>query len=277
MPNFFGHQRFGTTRPVTHLVGKAIIRGDFEGAVMLFLAKPSVHEHPSSRQARIELRSTLDFKLALRNFPKQLRFERLMLRHLAENPADFVGAFRRLPVKLQELFVQAYQSFLFNRFLSERFKNGFSLGRAEFGDYVVNVERSGLPMFHTAKFADSENVTDVNALVGAGRMRVALPLIGTKQRLSQGVMGQIEKHILEEEGIQTGNFRVDAIRDMSRGGGLRAVVTPVNGFKLHNVSASTASPRAHQADLSFMLLKGSYATVFLREIMKPSDPIKAGF
>lgn len=277
MPNFFGHQRFGTTRPVTHLVGKAIIRGDFEGAAMIFLAKPSVHEHPSSKQARIELRSTLDFKLALRNFPKQLRFERLMLRHLAENPADFVGAFRRLPVKLQELFVQAYQSFLFNRFLSERVKNGFSLGRAEIGDFVVNVERSGLPMFHTAKFADSENVTDVNALVDAGRMRVALPLIGTKQRLSQGVMGQIEKHLLKEEGIQTGNFRVDAIRDMSRGGGLRAVVTPVNGFKLHNISVCTASPRAHQADLSFMLLKGSYATVFLREIMKPSDPIKAGF
>ena len=25
IPNFFGHQRFGTTRPITHLVGKAII------------------------------------------------------------------------------------------------------------------------------------------------------------------------------------------------------------------------------------------------------------
>jgi tRNA pseudouridine13 synthase len=277
MPNFFGHQRFGTTRPVTHLVGKAIIGGNFEGAAMLFLAKSSVHEHPSSRQARTELQSTRDFKQALQNFPKQLRFERLMLRHLAENPEDFVGAFRRLPVKLQALFVQAYQSFLFNRFLSERVKNGFSLGRAEVGDYVVNVERSGLPMFHTAKFADSENVAEVNKLVDAGRMRVALPLIGTKQKLSQEVMGQIERQILEEEGIQTGNFRVNAIRDMSRGGGLRAVVTPVKGFKLRSVSACTASQRAYQADLSFMLLKGSYATVFLREIMKPIDPIKAGF
>ena len=277
LPNYFGHQRFGTTRPITHLVGKTIIEGDFEGAAMLFLSKPSVHEHPYSRQARTELRSTLDFKRALRNFPKQLRFERLMLRHLAEYPEDFVGAFRRLPVKLQALFVQAYQSLLFNRFLSERLKHGFSLGRAEVGDFVVNVERSGLPMFQSAKFADLENVADVNALVDAGRMRVALPLIGTKQRFSQGVMGEIEGQILEDEGIQTGNFRVNAIRDMSRGGGLRAIVTPVNGFKLHNVSAFTASPSAHQADLSFMLLRGSYATVFLREIMKPSDPIKAGF
>ena len=32
-----------------------------------------------------------------------------------------------------------------------------------------------------------------------------------------------------------------------------------------------------QAELSFMLLRGSYATVLLREIMKPSDPLEAGF
>jgi tRNA pseudouridine13 synthase len=277
IPNFFGHQRFGTTRPITHLVGKAIVEGRFEGAAMLFLAKSSVHEHPSSRQAREELQSTQDFERALQNFPRQLRFERFMLRHLVENPADFVGAFLRLPVKLQALFVQAYQSYMFNRFLSERVKNGFSLNKAEVGDYVVNVERSGLPMVNVANVARSENITETNQLVKAGRMRVALPLIGMKQRLSQGAMGQIERRILEEEGVRTENFRVNAIPEMSRRGGLRAVLAPVQGFKLHGVSAVDSNEREHQADLSFMLPRGSYATVLLREIMKPSDPIKAGF
>src|SRR3972149_1748915 len=93
IPNFFGHQRFGTTRSITHLVGKAIVKGDFEEAAMLFLAKPSVYEHPASRKAREELKASRDFKQALQNFPKQLRFERLMLRHLVEKPDDFVGAF----------------------------------------------------------------------------------------------------------------------------------------------------------------------------------------
>jgi tRNA pseudouridine13 synthase len=277
IPNFFGHQRFGTTRPITHLVGKAILKGDFEEAAMLFLAKPSVHEHPDSRNARMELKSTRDFKQALQNFPRQLRFERLMLRHLAEKPADFVGALRRLPVKLQALFVQAYQSYLFNRFLSDRIKNGFSLSKAEAGDYVVNVERSGLPMFHTAKLADSKNVSEVNKLIKAGRMRVALPLIGIKQKPSQGAMGQIERRILEEEGIPKENFRVNEISRVGGRGGLRAVLAPVQGFKLHGVSAFAFNERGHQADLSFMLLRGSYATVLLREIMKPTNPIKAGF
>ena len=124
LPNFFGHQRFGTTRSITHRVGKAIIQGKLESATMLFLAEPSVHEHPASREARQELRSTKDFKKALHNFPRQLRYERLILAHLVEKPVDFVGALKRLPGKLQSLFVQAYQSHLFNRFLSERIRMG---------------------------------------------------------------------------------------------------------------------------------------------------------
>ena len=158
MPNFFGHQRFGTTRPITHLVGKAIIEGDFEQAAMLFLAKPSPHEHPNSRQARQALQETKDFKIALETFPKQLRFERLMLNHLSDNPGDFVGAFQRLPVKLQELFVQAYQSYMFNRFLSERIKRGYFLNRAEVGDYVVAIERNGLPLTSVTKTVTEETL-----------------------------------------------------------------------------------------------------------------------
>ncbi len=127
---------------------------------MLFLAKPSVHEHPASRQARQELQSTKNFKQALENFPKQLRFERLMLNHLADKPDDFIGAFQRLPVKLQELFVQAHQSYLFNRFLSERVKHGYSLNKAEVGDFVVAVERSGLPLTSMAKNVTAETVDE---------------------------------------------------------------------------------------------------------------------
>jgi tRNA pseudouridine13 synthase len=258
VPNFFGHQRFGTTRPITHLVGKALLEGAFEEATM-------------------ELQSTGNFKQALQNFPRQLRFERLMLRHLAEKKDDYVGAFMRLPVKLQALFVQAFQSYLFNRFLSERVKNGFSLNMTEAGDYVVNVERSGLPMVNVAKVATAETVADVNVRVEAGKMRVALPLIGIKQKSSQGVMGDIERKVLEEEDIRPETFRVNEISRVGGRGGLRAVLTPVQDFKLHGVSAVASDQNVCQADLSFMLLRGSYATVFLRELMKPENPITAGF
>jgi tRNA pseudouridine13 synthase len=277
LPNFFGHQRFGTTRPITHLVGKAIVKGDFEGAGMLFLAQPSAHEHPSSRKARRELQSKQDFNQALQNFPKQLRYERLMLSHLVEKPGDFIGAFKRLPIRLQELFVQAYQSYLFNRFLSERIRNGFPLNTAEVGDYIVNVERSGVPMTKTGRVASADALAETNESIKMGKIQVTLPLVGIKQRPSQGTMGQIQRQILEAEGVKTENFRIDAIPEISGRGQLRTVTAPIESFELRGASASADRPRERQAELEFMLLRGSYATVLLREIMKPRNPASAGF
>ncbi len=277
IPNFFGHQRFGTTRAITHLVGKAIVNGDFQKAALQFLAKPSPHEHPDSRKAREELQATQDFPQALRSFPTQLRFERLMLRPLAENSTDFTGAFRQLPLKLQMLFVQAYQSYLFNRFLSERFRLGFLLNRAEVGDCVVSVERSELPITRTDKLVSESSVVEINDSIKAGKARVALPLVGFGQRLSEGEMGRAEASVLEEEGVESKSFRVQQMPRISGKGGLRPVVSPIRDFTLEDVSRDKENSMTYRVKMSFMLLKGSYATMLLREVMKPSYPIQAGF
>jgi tRNA pseudouridine13 synthase len=276
IPNFYGHQRFGTTRAITHLVGKALLQGNLQKAAMIFLANPSSDEHPLSRQARAELQSNQNFKQALQSFPAQLRYERIMLSHLAEHPDDFLGAFRRLPLKLRMLFVQAYQSFLFNRFLSARIKNELSLSAAEAGDYVVNVERSGLPMVRAGRIVDVSSLKSVNESIKAGKARLALPLVGVKQKLSHGKNGELQKQILEEEGVELKSFRVDALPEVNAKGELRAIVSPVKFFR-GQVSNDATAVKKRQASLEFMLLRGSYATVFLREIMKTRNPIKAGF
>jgi len=275
-PNFFGHQRFGTVRPITHLVGMALVKGDFRKATMLFLAKPSPYEHPESRQAREELKATDDFRLALKSFPKQLHYERLMLQHLAKKPEDFIGAFRRLPIKLSELFPQAYQAYLFNKFLSKRIENGFSLKKAEVGDYAVSVEHSGLPMIMMHRLATAGTLIEINEATKAGRMKLAIPLIGFKQRPSLGVQGEVEKQMLEEEGVSMESFKIRDMPEISARGELRAVITPLNNFSISQISNDSANPK-RKADLGFMLYRGSYATVVLREIMKARNLIKAGF
>lgn len=277
IPNFFGHQRFGTIRPITHLVGKALIKGNFKKAIMLFLAKPSVFEHVDSKEARQELRATQDFQKALKNFPKQLRYERLMLKRLTENPKDYLGAFKVLPQKLQRLFVQAYQAYLFNKFLSRRIKESLLLNKAEVGDYVVNVERSGLPMLWMHKMVTEQNRSEINKGISVGKMRLALPLIGYKQLISHGFQGEIERQILEEEGIACGNFKVYNMPEMSSRGELRTAIAPLNNFNLIEISADSANLQKHQIKVGFNLHRGSYATVFLRELMKPRNPLKAGF
>ena len=47
-PNFYGVQRFGIIRPITHVVGKNIVNGDFEKAVMSYIANPIKGEDEKS-------------------------------------------------------------------------------------------------------------------------------------------------------------------------------------------------------------------------------------
>jgi len=276
-PNFFGYQRFGTTRSITHLVGKAIIQGNFKKAVMLFLANPSPYEHPQSKQAREQLQTTQNFKDALSIFPKQLRYERLMLRHLTEKSDDFAGAFRRLPPRLQELLPQAYQSYLFNRFLSRRIKLKVPLNRAEGGDYVVNLDRTGLPMLTAHRTVNSGNIIEINKTIKTGRMQLALPLIGFKQQPSLETQGEIENKILEEEGLSPQDFRIREMPEISLRGELRTALTALKDFSLGEIAKDAAHPTKCRIDVNFMLNKGSYATIILRELMKSRNLIKAGF
>jgi tRNA pseudouridine13 synthase len=277
VPNFFGHQRFGTVRPITHLVGKALVKGNFRKAAMLFLARPSPYEHPESRRARKQLRATHDFGQALKNFPKQLHYERSMLQHLVKEPDDFIGAFRRLPIKLRELLPQAYQAYLFNKFLSKRIENGFSLNQVEAGDYAVSVERSGLPKPMMHQLANSGTLAEINHAIKAGKMRLAIPLVGFKQHPSLGVQGGIEKQVLEEEDVSMENFKIRDAPEISARGELRTAITPLNDFSIDNISNDSANSPKRKVELGFMLYRGSYATVVLREIMKPRNPMKTGF
>ncbi len=121
--------------------------------------------------------------------------------HLSENPTDFAGAFHRLPQKLLSLFVQAQQSFLFNDSLANESPRGLPL-MCFGGDFVVGVERNGLPMANTAEIVTEERLSKVNEAMAAGRMRVALPMFDAKGKLSGGVMGEIEQCVLDEEGVE---------------------------------------------------------------------------
>jgi len=274
MPNYYGHQRFGTTRPITHYVGKAIVEGNFEEAAMLFLAKPGLHEHPESRNARIELQQTHDFKAALEYYPKQLRYERLMLKYLNENQDEYLNAFKVLPLKLQALFVQAYQSYLFNRFLSARIKAGLPLNKAEIGDFVVGIERSGLPMVNMPQIVTAQNQIKTNEALARGKMRLALPIVGFKQKLSNGIMGELEHQVLQQEKVNLQNFHISINPRLGNRGSLRTVLTPVKDFELLD---NTKDTEGQTVSITFTLLRGCYATVLLREIIKPKNLITAGF
>jgi tRNA pseudouridine13 synthase len=276
VPNFFGHQRFGTIRPNTHQIGKNLTRGDAERAAMVFLAEPSAYEHPEAREARQRLQDTMDFGAALEGFPRFLRYERFMLRHLTRYPSDFVGAFRTLPRRLRKLFVQGYQSYLFNRFISERMQRGIPLDEPQVGDYTIKLDEHGLPTEEWSQ-ATEMNIQTVKDAVREGKLCVAAPLVGPDLPPSKGIQGEIEQKILEDENVAPENFKIPFMPEATAEGRVRAVLNPVWNLQQEEIAEDKENEGKQMMKLGFTLNRGSYATVVLREFMKPQNLIEAGY
>ncbi|MBN2042493.1 MAG: tRNA pseudouridine(13) synthase TruD [Candidatus Aenigmarchaeota archaeon] len=110
--NLYGEQRFGI-RGNTHLVGKEMLKNNMEEAVWIYLTHgEEINEE--SRTFRRNLKMTREFSLALRECPRHLRNERILLEHLSREPKDFAGALRRIPKGFRKMLVHAYQSYLWN-------------------------------------------------------------------------------------------------------------------------------------------------------------------
>jgi tRNA pseudouridine13 synthase len=276
VPNFFGHQRFGTVRPNTHKIGKHLTGGDIERAALAFLAEPSEHEHPEARAARQRLQDTMDFGEALERFPRFLRYERFMLRHLARYPTDYVGAFRTLPRRLRKLFVQGYQSYLFNRFLSERIRRGIPLDEPQIGDYTIRLDENGFPTEEYDQ-ATETNIQAIAQSVKEGKLCVAAPLVGPDLPPSKGVQGEIEQMILEAENVTPEKFKIAFMPEATAEGRVRAILDPVWNLVQEEVSEDKENEGKQMMKLGFTLNRGSYATVVLREFMKPQNLIQAGY
>lgn len=274
IPNFFGHQRFGTFRPITHTVGKSILIGDYRQAVLTYLLEPNLKENPYLSKIRAELSDTMDFEKALRVFPKKLEYERILLSHLSKRPNDYVNAIRKLPIGLRRLFIHAYQAYLFNRILSERVRCNLSLTNAETGDRVCELDPYGNPKGTPIK-VDRKNAHTVGERIGKSKMGIVLPVLGFDTSTSDSEQGRIEKRIMKKERIQNEVFLTPAMPEMKAYGRYRTVIAKTRMISKPDIRRESSNRASLLVNVRFSLPKGSYATVVLREFMKADDPTTA--
>jgi len=258
-PNFFGIQRFGSVRPITHLIGRDLIRGDIEGAVMRYAANP-LDDESEANNARKVLQETRDFERAMKEYPQKLTFERMIIGYLVENPGDYVGALRTLPSNLLMMFVHAYQSHLFNRMLSERLRQGIPLSEPQIGDMVLPLDKLALPDHDHAIPITSDNLGKARKNAREGKAFVSGLVYGTESVFAEGPMGEIERKIIEREDIARPDFQIVGLREASSKGNRRELLAPYKDLSIELLSDNVV--------FKFALNKGCYATSLLREFMK---------
>ncbi len=254
-PNFFGVQRFGIARPITHLVGKYLIENDIEKAVMTYIAEPFEGEDEESYKARKFLKESRDFEEALKIYPKKLEFERRIIEHLAKNPGDWENAIKTLPPNLIRIFIHAYQSYIFNRILSARIKEGLPINEAILGDIVTKELNSS-----EGVYVNEKNIARINRGIKKGKCFPTGVIIGYESKIAKGEMGEIEARILEEEDIEPSKFKMPYMPWLASPGMRRSLFVPLKRIAWAIEGSSIF--------MQFFLPKGCYATSLLREFMK---------
>ena len=255
-PNYFGYQRFGEKRVTNHLIGKLLLRGDFGGAARLFLG---AHDGGMEGDgARRHFWETGDVDRALEEFPNFLRYERAML-HRYKETGSWKRAFLSLPLPIMRIFIHAYQSYLFNLYLSRRIEEGLPLNEALVGDIVIQV-KGGIPYRDRTYRVTETNLGFVNEKLRKNQAMVSGPLFGFAMRRARGLPGRLEEEILEAEGFSLQTFR-KLPRPMAEPGGRRELLIRPIGLTYGHVPETGMCFR-------FFLPKGVYATSVLREITK---------
>ncbi len=256
IPNYFGLQRFGAMKPVTHKMGYHILRGEFEEAVSLYVGDAFPYESDEIKASRNRFRETGDAKEALHTLPVHLTYERIMLDSLMKNPGDFGAALQALPPKLLSMFVSAYQSWLFNMAVSARCAEGVALNEPRIGEHLV---------FSNGRVdtVTEKNLPTARQHMKRGRCFVVGWMPGKTLPVAAGPLEEAMFALMEKDEISMDSFDKAAA----------FVKTNYDGFhrRISLEADVHAEVMGSDVRLSFTLPPGHYATTVAREYMQ-ADP-----
>ena len=243
--NYFGYQRFGSRRPITHLVGRSIIKGEYSQALDYLLSYSSKYDSEKNNEIRKLIFERKSESEILKFIPRSMDIERNLLKQLSVDK-DPKNAIRSIPLSMRRFYIQAYQSYLFNKTLSLAY---------EYEENMFTPTQDDVCFDKNAEIGKYQNDPE---------QRLAIPLIGHSYYKKSRFDYYIKK-ILDEELLSPQEFFIKDFQEISIDGGFRTASIDYNNLSIE------------QNLIKFQLPRGSYATIMLREILKPENPLECGF
>ncbi|MDA1194628.1 MAG: tRNA pseudouridine(13) synthase TruD [Planctomycetota bacterium] len=246
MPNAYGGQRFGV-RNDGHLLGRAMVREDWQEFVDQLLGRPMDHERNPEIVAARHAYDRGDLAGAHELFPMKHRTEKKAAGVLARGGSP-LDAFEALGAGPRRIWISAWQSYLFNRVLDRRVRDG-TYGQLLAGDIAWHHDSSA-----TVRITDPAADADRAAAL---QLSPTGPLVGYDGDLPDGAAGQLERAVFAEDGIDPEAFR----EGPGRARGLRRPLrVPLDEASLDVETDGAVVVR-------FVLPPGGFATVALEHLM----------
>jgi tRNA pseudouridine13 synthase len=147
VPNYFDDQRFGSVGVSGDFIARPWCLGDYDRALWLALAEPNTHDRPAVREEKKALCAHWGDWAACRKDAFR-PVVRAAMDRLCRQPGDCRGAFVRIPQHERRLYLEAFQSFLWNRILAESIRTLFN--PADLFD--VEIARTSVPFYPRRSF-----------------------------------------------------------------------------------------------------------------------------
>lgn len=251
VPNYFDDQRFGSVSgPGGEFIGRLLVRGQFEEALRLALVGP--YEYDRAEQKREKERLVQhwgNWQRCKELLPRG--HARSIVDYLVAHLGDFRGAVVRLRPELRGLYLSAYQSHLWNRMLAHWLRAHCRPNQLR--DVVLHL---GPVPFHHSLGPDQAH--DLAA--------TRLPLPSARLKLSSDTPGaECIEAILIEEGLTLHDLQVRGVRELFFSKGQRAALSMAQKLAW-DFAADERHPGKLRLTLSFDLMRGAYATLFVKAL-----------
>jgi tRNA pseudouridine13 synthase len=248
LPNYFDEQRFGSLRAGQGFIARRLIDGDIQGALRLHLGAPSRLDSSSDRARRQTVERKWGRWAELRGLLPRGN-DRQLVDHLCAHPEDFAGAFELIEPRLAQLYVFAYQSFLWNGIL------GRMLGTTLDASALFTVPYAA----GSLRFFDAVPRTELAALAD---LRIPLPC--SQAVYATPELARAASDELKDEGLSLQDFQLRGLRRLRFRGGDRSALVHPGGLSVSAAQPDELHPGAVKVRLEFSLPPGSYATILVK-------------
>lgn len=274
--NFYGEQRVGITTdtiPIQSYIGRAILRQDFWTAIDYIirgkdvettLTADDIDEEDKNRHEISQVAATMARKVwydtqdpvaVLKILPKGgFTREKIILKGLKRfGKQEPLAVWRCLPYHIRSFYVNAYQSYVWNTVTWERLRR-FGAQTVLLGDLYYGTDGA------------VQVVTEPSHVPFSS---IVHPLPGADVRYPDNEIGDIYHEILQKDGI---NFNgKDAPAESTVKGTYRLLHANAHNLEWGRIVGDGEDEEdiVRTAKFKFELDSGCYATVMLRQLMKP--------
>ncbi len=247
-PNYYDEQRLGSARHGRGFIARRLIAGHFNGALRLWLGTPSAADDTQTRRRKTAIEEHWGhWRRILELAPPE---GQPAIKHLNLNPKDFKGAVYLIPRSLLELFVNAYQAWLWNEVMAALL--------AELKVPLRTLEYS----LGTLAFYDELNPTDAKYL-----SKLVIPAPGPDAEFASERAAWLTNQVLAREGLSLDHLELKLrIRGVFFKAYPRKAAVVPERLRASLPEPDDIYPGRKKLVLSFFLLPGSFATMLIKRL-----------